>query len=75
MVRNKKIIIAIGGGGFTHTSDEDLDEYVVNQVNKSNINIGFLPTAAMIIKKRPIFFIKDLNHKNLNYLILISIQV
>ena len=35
MVRNKKIIIAIGGGGFTHSSDEDLDEYVINQVNKS----------------------------------------
>ena len=46
MVRNKKIIIAIGGGGFTHSSDEDLDEYVINQVNKSNINIGFLPTAS-----------------------------
>ena len=26
MVRNKKIIIAIGGGGFTHSSDKDLDE-------------------------------------------------
>jgi len=46
VVRNKKIIIAIGGGGFTHSSDEDLDEYVINQVNKSNINIGFLPTAS-----------------------------
>ena len=46
MVRNKKIIIAIGGGGFTHSSDEDLDKYVINQVNKSNINIGFLPTAS-----------------------------
>ena len=46
MVRNKKIIIAIGGGGFTHSSDEDLDEYVINQVNKSKINIGFLPTAS-----------------------------
>ena len=46
MVRNKKIIIAIGGGGFTHSSDEDLDEFVINQVNKSKINIGFLPTAS-----------------------------
>ncbi len=46
MVRNKKVIIAIGGGGFTHKSDEDLDEYVVNRINKSNINIGFLPTAS-----------------------------
>ena len=46
MVRNKKIIIAIGGGGFTHSCDEDLDEYVINQVNKSKINIGFLPTAS-----------------------------
>ena len=46
MVRNKKIIIAIGGGGFTHSSDEDLVEFVINEVNKSKINFGFLPTAS-----------------------------
>ena len=46
MVRNKKKIIAIGGGGFTHRSDKDLDDYVINQVNKSIIEIGFLATAS-----------------------------
>ena len=40
MVRNKKKIIVVGGGGFTHKSDKDLDDFVINQVNKSNIDIG-----------------------------------
>ena len=58
MVRNKKIIIAIGGGGFTHKSDEALDEYVVNQVNKSSISLGFLPTASNDNKEKIDLFYK-----------------
>ena len=46
MVRNKKKIVVVGGGGFTHKSDKDLDDFVLNQVNKSDIEIGFLPTAS-----------------------------
>ena len=30
----EKNIIAIGGGGFTHQSDETLDDFVINQITK-----------------------------------------
>ena len=32
----EKKIIAIGGGGFTHQSDETLDDFVINQITKKN---------------------------------------
>ena len=46
MVRNKKKIISIGGGGFTHETDESLDQFVLKQSNTKNLKIGFLPTAS-----------------------------
>ena len=52
MDRNKKKIISIGGGGFTHETDEDLDQFVVNQLNVKNFKIGFLPTASKDDKKK-----------------------
>ena len=52
MDRNKKKIISIGGGGFTHETDESLDQFVLNQVNIKNFKIGFLPTASKDDKKK-----------------------
>ena len=46
MGQNHKKIIAIGGGGFTHRSDEVLDKFVIDQCKKKQINFGFLPTAS-----------------------------
>ena len=46
MGQNQKKIIAIGGGGFTHKSDEVLDKFVIDQCKKKQINFGFLPTAS-----------------------------
>ena len=46
MGQNQKKIIAIGGGGFTHRSDEVLDKFVIDQCKKKQINFGFLPTAS-----------------------------
>ena len=34
MGQNQKKIIAIGGGGFTHRSDEVLDKFVIDQCKK-----------------------------------------
>ena len=49
MGQNQKKIIAIGGGGFTHRSDEVLDKFVIDQCKKKQINFGFLPTALLTI--------------------------
>ena len=72
MDRNKKIIISIGGGGFTHETDESLDQFVLNQVNIKNFKIGFLPTASKDDKKKIDLFYKrfennytELSHFNL----------
>jgi len=72
MDRNKKKIISIGGGGFTHETDEDLDQFVVNQLNVKNFKIGFLPTASKDDKKKVDLFYKrfenncsELSHFNL----------
>ena len=46
MDQTPKKIIAIGGGGFTHRSDEVLDKFVIDQCKKKQINFGFLPTAS-----------------------------
>ena len=32
------LIIAIGGGSFTHQCDEGLDQFFLNQSNKKNLN-------------------------------------
>ena len=48
----EKKIIAIGGGGFTHQTDESLDQFVVDQSKKTNNKIGFLATASNDDKKK-----------------------
>ncbi len=39
-------IVATGGGGFTHQSDDLLENYVLSLSDKKHPNIGFLPTAS-----------------------------
>ena len=46
MSKIEKKIIAIGGGGFTHHTDESLDQFVLDQSKKTNNKIGFLATAS-----------------------------
>ena len=65
MVRNKKKIVVVGGGGFTHKSDKDLDDFVLNQVNKSDIEIGFLPTASDDDIEKTDLFYQRFQSKNL----------
>ena len=72
MDRNKKKIISIGGGGFTHETDEGLDQFVLNQLNIKKFKIGFLPTASQDDKKKIDLFYKrfennysELSHFNL----------
>mgnify|MGYP001173299139 FL=1 len=68
----EKKIIAIGGGGFTHQTDESLDQFVVDQSKKTNNKIGFLATASNDDKKKISLFYKrfentesELSHFNL----------
>ena len=42
----KKKIVAIGGGGFTHKTDPELDVFILSQCEKKKIKLGFLPTAS-----------------------------
>ena len=71
MVRNKKII-SIGGGGFTHETDKDLDQFILKQLNIKNLKIGFLPTASKDDNQKINLFYKrfenvssELSHFNL----------
>ena len=68
----EKKIIAIGGGGFTHELDESLDQFVIDQLKKTNIKIGFLATASKDDEKKISLFYKrfentefELSHFNL----------
>ena len=68
----EKKIVAIGGGGFTHQLDESLDQFVIDQVKKTNIKIGFLATASKDDEKKISLFYKrfentesELSHFNL----------
>ena len=74
MDRNKKKIISIGGGGFTHETDESLDQFVLNQVNIKNFKIGFLPTASKDDQKKIDLFYKrfDNNYLQLSHFTLCS---
>ena len=45
-MKAKKQIIAVGGGGFTHNEDSDLDQFFLDQISKEKCSIGFLPTAS-----------------------------
>ena len=72
MNKIKKKIIAIGGGGFTHHSDESLDQFVLDQSKKINNKIGFLATASKDDKEKISSFYKrfgniesELSHFNL----------
>ena len=72
MDRNKKKIISIGGGGFTHETDESLDQFVLSQLSIESFKIGFLPTASKDNQKKIDLFYKrfknsssDLSHYNL----------
>ena len=68
----EKKIIAIGGGGFTHQLDESLDQFVIDQLKKTNIKMGFLGTASKDDEKKISLFYKrfentefELSHFNL----------
>ena len=68
----EKKIIAIGGGGFTHQLDENLDQFVIDQSKKSKNKIGFLATASKDDKNKINLFYKryqntqsELSHFNL----------
>ena len=72
MDRIKKKIISIGGGGFTHETDESLDQFVLNQLSVKNFKIGFLATASKDNQKKIDLFYKrfenncsELSHFNL----------
>ena len=72
MISIEKKIIAIGGGGFTHQLDESLDQFVIDQLKKTNIKIGFLATASKDDEKKISLFYKrfentkfELSHFNL----------
>ena len=41
MEKITKKIIAIGGGGFTHESDDTLDQFFLDQCSKKKIKLGF----------------------------------
>jgi len=72
MSKIEKKIIAIGGGGFTHHTDESLDQFVLDQSKKINNKIGFLATASRDDEKKINSFYKrfgniksELSHFNL----------
>ena len=65
MSKLEKKIIAIGGGGFTHQSDEGLDDFVINQSANKNKKIGFLATASKDDKTKIDLFYKRFKNKNL----------
>ena len=74
MDRNKKKIISIGGGGFTHETDESLDQFVLSKLNTKNFKIGFLPTASKDNQKKIDLFYKrfDNNYLQLSHFTLCS---
>ena len=58
-------IVAIGGGGFTHESDNTLDQFFLDQCSKKKIKLGFLATASKDDKKKINLFYKKFENKNL----------
>ena len=74
MDRNKKKIISIGGGGFTHEADESLDQFVLDQLSVKNLKIGFLPTASKDNQKKIELFYKrfENNYSELSHFSLCS---
>ena len=64
MDRYKKKIISIGGGWFTHETDESLDLFLLNQLTIKNFKIGFLPTASQDNQKKINLFYKRFENSN-----------
>ena len=58
-------IVAIGGGGFTHESDNTLDQFFLDQCSKKKIKLGFLATASKDDVKKISLFYKKFENKNL----------
>ena len=58
-------IVAIGGVGFTHESDNTLDQFFLDQCSKKKIKLGFLATASKDDKKKINLFYKKFENKNL----------
>ena len=58
-------IVAIGGGGFTHESDDTLDQFFLDQCSKKKIKLGFLATASKDDKEKISLFYKKFENKNL----------
>ena len=58
-------IVAIGGGGFTHESDDTLDQFFLDQCSKKKIKLGFLATASKDDKEKINLFYKKCENKNL----------
>ncbi|MDA7465910.1 peptidase E [Candidatus Pelagibacter ubique] len=65
MEKITKKIIAIGGGGFTHESDDTLDQFFLDQCSKKKIKLGFLATASKDDVKKISIFYKKFENKNL----------
>ena len=65
MEKITKKIIAIGGGGFTHESDDTLDQFFLDQCSKKKIKLGFLATASKDEVKKISLFYKKFENKNL----------
>ena len=55
-------IVAIGGGGFTHESDDTLDQFFLDQCRKKKIKLGFLATASKDDKEKINLFYKKVGH-------------
>ncbi|MDB4070399.1 peptidase E [Candidatus Pelagibacter sp.] len=58
-------IVAIGGGGFTHKSDDTLDQFFLDQCSKKKIKLGFLATASKDDKEKINLFYRKFKNKNL----------
>lgn len=58
-----KQIIALGGGGFSQEPDNPaLDQYILNQCNKPNPKICFLPTASAESQEYIVKFYNAFSH-------------
>ena len=63
-MKAKKQIIAVGGGGFTHNEDRDLDQFFLDQISKEKCSIGFLPTASNDDSKKTELFYQRFKNTN-----------
>ena len=64
-MKGKKKIITVGGGGFTHNEDRDLDQFFVDKLSKENCSIGFLPTASNDDSRKTELFYKRFENTSL----------